>query len=143
MNFADENEEPINAETAGESASGESPEVERAVSDVGGSSELAGEMEKADEANADDDVSVAADVEAADSSSPAVGQTNQPIEKGTGVINEPAPAQSHGEYVADDGQILGRDFTLPGVAPGDNDPYKWHTGSKIDHGGVDAIEINN
>ena len=59
MNFADENEEPVNAE-------GESPEVERAVSDVGGSSELAGEMEAADEANAADDVSTDTDVEAAD-----------------------------------------------------------------------------
>ena len=61
MNFADENEEPVNRETPEES-----PEVERAVGDVGESSELAGEMEAADEANAADDVSVDSDVEAAD-----------------------------------------------------------------------------
>jgi len=34
-----------------------------------------------------------------------------------------------------------RDYTLPGVEPGDPEPYKWHTGKKRDHGGEDAIEI--
>jgi phospholipid/cholesterol/gamma-HCH transport system ATP-binding protein len=36
---------------------------------------------------------------------------------------------------------LHQDYVLPGVPPGENDPYKWHTGEKRDHGGEDAIEI--
>ena len=46
-----------------------------------------------------------------------------------------------GPYVADDGAVLGKDFTVPGVDPDDDDPYRWHTGEKRDHGGEDAIEI--
>jgi phospholipid/cholesterol/gamma-HCH transport system ATP-binding protein len=34
-----------------------------------------------------------------------------------------------------------RDYTIPGVDSADNDPYKWHTGEKRDHGGEDAIEV--
>ena len=34
-----------------------------------------------------------------------------------------------------------RDYVIPGVDAEDPDPYKWHTGSKRDHGGEDAIEI--
>jgi phospholipid/cholesterol/gamma-HCH transport system ATP-binding protein len=34
-----------------------------------------------------------------------------------------------------------RDYQIPGVAPDDPDPYKWHTGRKRDHGGEDAIEV--
>jgi phospholipid/cholesterol/gamma-HCH transport system ATP-binding protein len=37
--------------------------------------------------------------------------------------------------------VLHQDYILPGVAPGENDPYKWHTGEKRDHGGEDAIEV--
>ena len=36
---------------------------------------------------------------------------------------------------------LHQDYVLPGVPPGENDPYKWHTGEKRDHGGEDAIEV--
>jgi phospholipid/cholesterol/gamma-HCH transport system ATP-binding protein len=36
---------------------------------------------------------------------------------------------------------LNRDYEIPGVDPGDNDPYRWHTGQKRDHGGEDAIEV--
>lgn len=54
------------------------------------------------------------------------------------VVNEPAPS---GPYVAGDGAVLGRDFHIPGVEPGDSDPYRWHTGDKRDHGGQDAIEV--
>ena len=36
--------------------------------------------------------------------------------------------------------VLHKDYILPGVAPGESDPYKWHTGTKRDHGGEDAIE---
>jgi len=46
-----------------------------------------------------------------------------------------------GTYVAEDGAVLGKDFTVPGVDPDDDDPYRWHTGEKRDHGGEDAIEI--
>ncbi|UJA19509.1 ATP-binding cassette domain-containing protein [Thermoleophilia bacterium SCSIO 60948] len=38
---------------------------------------------------------------------------------------------------------LHQDYTLPGVESGDNNPYKWHTGQKRDHGGTDAIEIQD
>ena len=46
-----------------------------------------------------------------------------------------------GNYVEHDGAKLGEDFMIPGVDPSDDDPYKWHTGQKRDHGGEDAIEI--
>jgi phospholipid/cholesterol/gamma-HCH transport system ATP-binding protein len=46
-----------------------------------------------------------------------------------------------GPYVGEDGAQLGRDFMIPGVDPEDNDPYRWHTGEKRDHGGEDAIEV--
>ena len=36
---------------------------------------------------------------------------------------------------------LNQDYTIPGVEPGDTDPYRWHTGEKRDHGGEDAIEV--
>jgi phospholipid/cholesterol/gamma-HCH transport system ATP-binding protein len=62
-----------------------------------------------------------------------------------------APAQSTraaapsggngGTFVSEDGAELGRDFLIPGVDPEDDDPYRWHTGEKRDHGGEDAIEI--
>ncbi|MGK2955894.1 MAG: ABC transporter ATP-binding protein [Solirubrobacterales bacterium] len=146
MSQADENEEPINAESSGVD---ESPEVERAVDDVGDEG-LAAEMEAADEADSADDVSSDSDVAAAEESSASSAGSNEPQRAGTAVVNEPAPLlneQHHldedGNYVAGDGAILGRDFILPGVAPGDNDPYRWHTGRKLDHGGTDAIEINN
>jgi phospholipid/cholesterol/gamma-HCH transport system ATP-binding protein len=53
----------------------------------------------------------------------------------TSVEDEPFE-ESHPEM----GQ-LHQDYVLPGVAPGENDPYKWHTGEKRDHGGEDAIEV--
>ena len=46
-----------------------------------------------------------------------------------------------GQYRSEDGALLGRDFSIPGVDPEDDDPYRWHTGEKRDHGGEDAIEI--
>jgi phospholipid/cholesterol/gamma-HCH transport system ATP-binding protein len=36
--------------------------------------------------------------------------------------------------------VLHKDYILPGVAAGETEPYKWHTGVKRDHGGEDAIE---
>jgi phospholipid/cholesterol/gamma-HCH transport system ATP-binding protein len=44
-------------------------------------------------------------------------------------------------YTGEDGAELGRDFIIPGVDPSDEDPYRWHTGEKRDHGGQDAIEV--
>ncbi len=44
-------------------------------------------------------------------------------------------------FVSEDGATLGRDFSIPGVDPDDDNPYRWHTGLKRDHGGTDAIEV--
>jgi phospholipid/cholesterol/gamma-HCH transport system ATP-binding protein len=52
-----------------------------------------------------------------------------------------APAPGNGPYRSEDGATLGRDFSIPGVDPEDDNPYRWHTGEKRDHGGEDAIEI--
>ncbi|MGA7397233.1 MAG: ABC transporter ATP-binding protein [Solirubrobacterales bacterium] len=144
-------EEPING--SGDGAS-ESPEIQAAEKNLGPDAELASEIEAADEANAADGATVDADVQAADDSIGTVG-TNQkhtaddtPLSRknvrtsDVAVLDEPAPSSGN-EYVADDGAVLFKDFILPGVHPGDNDPYKWHTGKKLDHGGTDAIEIKN
>lgn len=123
-------EEPINA------GNKESPEVEAAVNDTGGPGDTpASEIEAADEAAAADGSSVDTDVTSADDSA---------ISESISVVSEQPPQPAPGEpYVAGDGAVLGRDFQLPGVAPGDNDPYKWHTGAKIAAGGTAAIEIKD
>ena len=36
---------------------------------------------------------------------------------------------------------LNKDYTIPGVERSETDPYRWHTGTKRDHGGEDAIEV--
>ncbi len=36
---------------------------------------------------------------------------------------------------------LNKDYTIPGVDRSETDPYRWHTGTKRDHGGEDAIEV--
>ncbi len=36
---------------------------------------------------------------------------------------------------------LNQDYIIPGVASDETEPYRWHTGTKRDHGGEDAIEI--
>ena len=56
----------------------------------------------------------------------------QPVEE----QEDPLTAQGYGEE-----DFSGRDYTIPGVDGDDPDPYKWHTGTKRDHGGEDAIEI--
>ena len=104
----------------------ESPEVEKAVEDVGPSSGLAAEMESADEAAATDDSGAVAGAAERDTA--------------VAVTDEPPPGD---EFVAGDGAVLGRDFVLPGVAPGESDPYKWHTGAKKEAGGTAAIEIKD
>ena len=46
-------------------------------------------------------------------------ETTGPID--AAVTNEPEPPTA-GVSVASDGAVLGRDFVIPGVGPGDNDP---------------------
>ncbi|MBU3690753.1 MAG: ATP-binding cassette domain-containing protein [Solirubrobacterales bacterium] len=53
----------------------------------------------------------------------------------------PQAAAGDEKFVASDGAVLGRDFVIPGVGPNDTDPYRWHTGTKRDHGGTNAIEV--
>jgi phospholipid/cholesterol/gamma-HCH transport system ATP-binding protein len=36
---------------------------------------------------------------------------------------------------------LNQDYTIPGVERSETNPYRWHTGTKRDHGGEDAIEV--
>jgi phospholipid/cholesterol/gamma-HCH transport system ATP-binding protein len=62
-------------------------------------------------------------------------------ERGEAPSRDGGGGQNGETYVAEDGAMLGRDFTVPGVGPEDSDPYRWHTGKKRDHGGEDAIEI--
>ncbi len=95
-----------------------SPEVEAAVADTG-EGEVAAEMEAADEAAAADNAvgEGEADLEASEESETV----------NAAVTNEPAEDKG---FVASDGAVLGRDFIIPGVGPGDHDPYKWHTGPK-------------
>jgi phospholipid/cholesterol/gamma-HCH transport system ATP-binding protein len=50
---------------------------------------------------------------------------------GDGSYDEPAPELGK----------LGKDYVVPGLDPGETNPYAWHTGTKRDHGGEDAIEI--
>ncbi|MDP9228825.1 MAG: ABC transporter ATP-binding protein [Actinomycetota bacterium] len=50
------------------------------------------------------------------------------------------PLETQG-WSAGDEDFANRDYQIPGVDAEDPDPYKWHTGSKRDHGGEDAIEI--
>ncbi len=57
---------------------------------------------------------------------------------------EPEPdaeSERFDDESAPDLGVLHQDYVLPGVAPGEGDPYKWHTGEKRDHGGEDAIEV--
>ncbi len=53
-----------------------------------------------------------------------------------------APFEEENTYVESNPEMgaLHKDYILPGVAAGEQDPYKWHTGEKRDHGGEDAIE---
>lgn len=51
-------------------------------------------------------------------------------EEDAGAYHEPIP-----------GTKLHLDYTVPGIEPGDNNPYSWHTGAKRKHDGEDAIEV--
>ncbi|MCA1695077.1 MAG: ATP-binding cassette domain-containing protein, partial [Actinobacteria bacterium] len=54
-----------------------------------------------------------------------------------------APPPDSTDYVESAPELgqLNRDYTIPGVERSETDPYKWHTGTKRDHGGEDAIEV--
>jgi phospholipid/cholesterol/gamma-HCH transport system ATP-binding protein len=52
-----------------------------------------------------------------------------------------APNDEAYEEPAPELGYLHKDYVLPGVPSGDDNPYKWHTGEKRDHGGEDAIEV--
>jgi phospholipid/cholesterol/gamma-HCH transport system ATP-binding protein len=75
---------------------------------------------------ADDDLTAEAEVTEDEATADA-----EAVEEG-----DPLTAQGYGEE-----DFSGRDYIIPGVDSEDPDPYKWHTGSKRDHGGEDAIEI--
>ncbi|MFN2611748.1 MAG: ATP-binding cassette domain-containing protein [Solirubrobacterales bacterium] len=76
------------------------------------------------------------------------GQKDQADQNGQGDQNDRSerdrseqadPLESQG---MDDSEDFGnRDYSIPGVESDDDDPYKWHTGAKRDHGGKDAIEV--
>jgi len=55
----------------------------------------------------------------------------------------PPPSSTENDYVEPAPELgqLNRDYTIPGVERSETDPYKWHTGTKRDHGGEDAIEV--
>jgi phospholipid/cholesterol/gamma-HCH transport system ATP-binding protein len=54
-----------------------------------------------------------------------------------------APPPESSDYVEPAPELgqLNRDYTIPGVERSETDPYRWHTGTKRDHGGEDAIEV--
>ncbi len=95
-----------------------SPEIEEALGDLGpNEQEVATEIEEYDETAAAD--------------------AGPEVPVGT----VPQAAAGDEKFVASDGAVLGRDFVIPGVGPNDTDPYRWHTGTKRDHGGTNAIEV--
>ena len=95
-----------------------SPEIEEALGDLGpNEEEVATEIEQYDETAAAD--------------------AGPEVPVGT----VPQVAAGDEKFVATDGAVLGRDFVIPGVGPNDTDPYRWHTGTKRDHGGTNAIEV--
>jgi phospholipid/cholesterol/gamma-HCH transport system ATP-binding protein len=53
---------------------------------------------------------------------------------------DPHDAGSYVEPAPELGK-LNQDYTIPGVDRSETDPYRWHTGTKRDHGGEDAIEV--
>ena len=50
-------------------------------------------------------------------------------------------ASERSDQPGGDGAAAPRDYVIPGVDPSDQDPYRWHTGRKRDHGGQNAIEV--
>jgi phospholipid/cholesterol/gamma-HCH transport system ATP-binding protein len=56
----------------------------------------------------------------------------------------PSPTDEFGDDPDSAAPELGKlnvDYTIPGVEPGDTNPYRWHTGKKQDAGGDVAIEV--
>jgi phospholipid/cholesterol/gamma-HCH transport system ATP-binding protein len=63
-------------------------------------------------------------------------RSKAPQAEATEEAADPLVSQGYGEE-----DFSSRDYIIPGVDADDPDPYKWHTGTKRDHGGEDAIEI--
>ncbi|MFM8888791.1 MAG: ABC transporter ATP-binding protein [Solirubrobacterales bacterium] len=95
-----------------------SPEIAEALGDLGPNEE-----------------EVATEIEEYDETAAADAGPDVPV----GTV--PQVAAGDEKFVASDGAVLGRDFVIPGVGPDDTDPYRWHTGTKRDHGGTNAIEV--
>ncbi len=53
---------------------------------------------------------------------------------------DPHDVESYVEPAPELGK-LNQDYTIPGVERSETNPYRWHTGTKRDHGGEDAIEV--
>jgi phospholipid/cholesterol/gamma-HCH transport system ATP-binding protein len=72
---------------------------------------------------------------------PDVDETQEPDE--TQGHDEARDGSSSSGYVEPAPELgsLNKDYTIPGVDRSETDPYKWHTGTKRDHGGEDAIEV--
>ncbi|MBA2241006.1 MAG: ATP-binding cassette domain-containing protein [Solirubrobacterales bacterium] len=51
------------------------------------------------------------------------------------------PGEEEYEEPAPELGSLHSDYSIPGVESGVDNPYRWHTGQKRDHGGNDAIEV--
>src|SRR6476660_3748762 len=69
-------------------------------------------------------------------------QTSQYAAPGEPDYDAPDP-HDVGSYVEPAPELgkLNQDYTIPGVDRSETDPYRWHTGTKRDHGGEDAIEV--
>jgi phospholipid/cholesterol/gamma-HCH transport system ATP-binding protein len=74
---------------------------------------------------------------------PSGAQAEEPRDRSEAGAQPAGDGEGNGEggFVSEDGAELGRDFIIPGVDAEDDNPYRWHTGEKRDHGGEDAIEI--
>ena len=94
--------------------------------------------------SAEDAETAGADEENAQDSDEAYGETSREDDDsdwGYRDDGDGAGDDSPYEEPAPELGTLHKDYILPGVAPGEDNPYRWHTGEKRDHGGEDAIEI--
>ena len=82
-----------------------------------------------------DDIEFFADEKSADDAPTSEAPTSD------GPVDDDERESRHPDSAAPDLGTLNKDYTIPGVEPDDTDPYRWHTGTKRDHGGEDAIEV--
>src|SRR5688500_13392655 len=72
------------------------------------------------------------------------GQYDDRYDEGdSGSSFDPNSGGNEEEYVEPAPELgsLHTDYVLPGVPSEEQNPYRWHTGEKRDHGGEDAIEV--